>query len=193
VEGGDVYARVGEEPFIVAVNHELLGKIWVDPLQWQALPVFNFKPDEIHRFSRVTGREESLVRNAAKGWDWIKGSGEIDATNVQSLLNTLASLRAVRWVGATTPAHGFDKPQLVLTFTTSPDDKALHKLTIGGATQDGMWFAKVDGRDGTFVVNQPDMNALKLPLTKEATPSPVVSPSSTPAAPDPAAPTAGPV
>lgn len=193
VEGGDVYARVGEEPFIVAVNHELLGKIWVDPLQWQALPVFNFKPDEIHRFSRVTGREESLVRNAAKGWDWIKGSGEIDATNVQSLLNTLASLRAVRWVGGTTPAHGFDKPQLVLTFTTSPDDKALHKLTIGGATQDGMWFAKVDGRDGTFVVNQPDMNALKLPLTKEATPSPVVSPRSTPAAPDPAAPTAGPL
>ena len=27
-EGNDVYARVGEEPFIVAVNHELLDKIW---------------------------------------------------------------------------------------------------------------------------------------------------------------------
>ncbi len=193
IEGSDVYARVGEEPFIVAVSHQLLGKIWVDPLQWQALPVFNFKPNDIHRLSRVTDREESLLRNGAKSWEWIKGSGEIDTTNVQSLLNTLASLRAVRWEGATTPAHGFEKPQLVLTFTTSPDDKALHKLTIGNPTQDGMWFAKVDGQDGTFVVNQPDLNALKLPLTKAAATSPTPSPSATPAAPVTSSPTAAPM
>ncbi|HEY1581484.1 MAG TPA: DUF4340 domain-containing protein [Chthoniobacterales bacterium] len=176
VEGNDVYARVGEEPFIVAVNHELLGKIWVDPLQWQALSVLKFKPDQIHRISRVTSREESLVRKGAKDWTWIKGSGAIDTTNLESLLNTLASLRAVRWVGATTPAHGFEQPKLVLTFTTSPDDKAIHKLTIGNPTNDGMWYARVDGRDGTFVVNQPDMNALNLPLTKEVSPSPSLSP-----------------
>ena len=178
VEGGDVYARVGEEPFIVAVNHELLGKIWIDPLQWQALSVFNFKPDDIHRFARVTDREESLARNGPKEWKWVAGSGEIDSTNVQSLLNTVAALRAVRWVGAITPAHGFDKPPLVLTFSTSPDDKALHKLIVGNPTEDQMWFAKVDGREGTFVINQPDMNALKLPLTKAASPAP--SPSSSP-------------
>ncbi|CAN5570036.1 hypothetical protein BH18VER2_BH18VER2_13890 [soil metagenome] len=176
IEGDDVYARVGEEPFIVAVNRQLLDKIWVDPLRWQALPVFNFKPDDIHRVSRVTDREESLVRSGPKEWKWIKGSGEIDPTDVQSLLNTLASLRAVRWVGATTPAHGFEKPLLVLTFTTSPDDKALHKLTIGNPTDDQMWFAKIDGRDGTFVVNQPDLNALKLPLAQPASPSPTAIP-----------------
>ena len=84
----------------------------------------------------------------------------------------------MRWVGATTPAHGFDKPQLVVTFTTSPDDKTLHKLTIGNRTDDGMWFAKADGRDGTFVVSNPDLTALKLPLTKSAASSP--SPSATP-------------
>ena len=50
VEGADVYARIGEEPFIVAVNRELLGKIWVDPLQWQELAIFKFKPNDIHRF-----------------------------------------------------------------------------------------------------------------------------------------------
>jgi hypothetical protein len=98
---------------VVAVNQELLAKIWTDPLQWQELAIFKFKPDEIHRFSRVTEHEESLVRTSSKDWKWIKGEGEIDKTNLESLLNTLASLRAVRWIGATTAAHGFDKPQLV--------------------------------------------------------------------------------
>ncbi len=177
-EGSDVYSRVGEEPFIVAVNHELLDKIWADPLQWQELAIFKFKPNEIHRLSRVTDHEESLVRNGPRDWKWIKGEGRIDTADLESLLNTLAALRAVRWVGATTPAHGFDKPQLVVTFTTSPDDKTLHKLTIGRRTDDGMWFAKADGRDGTFVVSNPDLTALKLPLTKSAASSP--SPSATP-------------
>ena len=177
-EGSDVYSRVGEEPFIVAVNHELLDKIWADPLQWQELAIFKFKPNEIHRLSRVTDHEESLVRNGPRDWKWIKGEGRIDTADLESLLNTLAALRAVRWVGATTPAHGFDKPLLVVTFTTSPDDKTLHKLTIGRRTDDGMWFAKADGRDGTFVVSNPDLTALKLPLTKSAASSP--SPSATP-------------
>ena len=180
VEGNEVYARVGEEPFVVVVNQELLAKIWTDPLQWQELAIFKFKPDEIHRFSRVTEHEESVVRTSSKDWKWIKGEGEIGKTNLESLLNTLASLRAVRWIGATTPAHGFDKPQLVVTFTTSPDDKALHKLTIGNQANEGTWFAKIDGRDGTFVISSPDDSALKLPLAKTAAASPTPSPNASP-------------
>jgi len=173
IEGNEVYARVGEEPFIVAVNHELLGKIWTDPLQWQELAIFKFKPNEIHRLSRVSEREESLGRNGPKDWKWIKGQGAIDTNDLESLLNTLSSLRAVRWLGATTAAQGLERPQLVVTFTTSPDDKAFHKLTIGNRSEEGMWFAKIDGRDGTFLVSNPDFTALKLPLGKEAaTPSP---------------------
>ena len=182
VEGNEVYARVGEEPFIVAVNQDLLSKIWVDPLQWPALTIFKFKPAEIHRLSRVTDREESLVRNGAKDWKWIKGEGAIDTNDLESMLNTLAALRAVRWAGATTPAHGFDKPQLVLTFTTSPDDKALHKLSIGNRTEEGMWFAKVDGQDGTFVISNPDFTAFQLALTKAAAVSPTPGATGSPSA-----------
>ena len=181
VEGNEVYARVGEEPFIVAVNKELLNQIWADPLRWQELAIFKFKPNDIHRLSRVTDREESLVRNGPQDWKWIKGDGAIDTADLQSLLNTLASLRAVRWVGAAAPEHGFEKAQMVLTFTTSPDDKTLHKLTIGNQTQDAMWFAKIDGRDGTFVISNPDFTALKLPLAKAAAASPSPSVSATPA------------
>src|ERR1700730_1070758 len=172
IEGNEVYARLGDEPFIVAVRRGLLDQIFADPLQWQELSIFKFKPEQIHRLSVVTDKELSLVRGANNQLTWVKGSGEINQINAQSLLNTLSMLRAVRWVGSAMPTHGFDKPQFVIVFTTSPDDKPSHKLTVGGASGDGMWFAKVDEREGTFVISNPDLNALKLPLVSQSPPSP---------------------
>ncbi len=182
VEGDNVYARVGDEPFVVAVRRGLLDQIFPDPLQWQELSIFNFKPEQIHRVTVTTDKELALVRGANDQWSWAKGTGPINQTNLQSLLNTLSTLHAVRWIGSTTPAHAFDKPQLVVTFTTSPDDKAIHKLTIGGATPDGMWFAKVDEREGTFAIGNPDLNALKLTLVAQEspTPSPAATATATP-------------
>jgi hypothetical protein len=182
VDGDNVYARLGDEPFIVAVRRGLLEQIFTDPLQWQELSIFKFKPEQIHRFSVVTDKELTLVRGANNQWSWLKDTGAIDQVNVQSLLNTLSMLHAVRWVGSTAPQHAFEKPQLVITFTTSPDDKASHKLTVGAAAPDGMWFARVDEGEGTFVISNPDFNALRLSLVKPIEPSPAVSASVTPSA-----------
>jgi hypothetical protein len=38
-----------------------------------------------------------------------------------------------------------------------------------------MSFAKVDEREGTFVISSPDLSALKLPLVQTATPAPTAS------------------
>jgi Domain of unknown function (DUF4340) len=175
-EGDNVYARLGDEPFIVAVRRALLDNIFADPLQWQELAIFRFKPDEVHKLSVVTDGESALIRNANKEWTWVKGNEPINQVNVRSLLNTLTVLRAVRWTGATTPAHGFEKPQITITFTTSPDDKSTHKLVVGSPDGNGMWFARTDEREGTFVLSNPDFNALRLPLA--ATPA-AASPAST--------------
>jgi hypothetical protein len=172
VEGENIYARVGDEPFVVAVHRNLLDQIFTDPLQWQELSIFNFKPEQIHRVTVTTDKESALVRAENNHWNWAKGNGPINQTNLQSLLNSLATLRAVRWIGSTSPAHGFDKPQLVATFTTSPDDKATHKLIVGAAAPNGTWFAKVDEREGTFALSNPDLNTLKLPLVGHESPSP---------------------
>jgi hypothetical protein len=180
IEGNDVYARLGDEPFIVAVRRALLDEIFSDPLQWQELAIFKFKPDDVHKLTIMTERESALIRNANKEWAWVNGSEPINQANVQSLLKTLTSLRAVRWVGATTPAHVLDKPQLTITFTTSPDDKNVHKLVVGGQTSDGMWFAHTDERDGTFVISAPDASVLELPLAGAATPAPSATNSPTP-------------
>ena len=180
VEGDNVHARVGDEPFVVAVRRAVLDQIFTDPLQWQELSIFNFKPEQIHRVTVITDKELSLVRGANNQWSWAKGTGPINQTNVQSLLNSLSTLHAVRWIGPTTSAQGFDKPQLVVTFTTSPDDKATHKLTVGAGAPDGMWFAKVGEREGTVALSNPDLNALKLPLVSQESPSPSATATATP-------------
>jgi uncharacterized protein DUF4340 len=182
VEGDAVYARVGDEPFVVAVRRGLLDQIFSDPLRWQELSIFNFKPEQIHRVSVTTDKMLALARGQNNQWSWTTGTGPINQTNLQSLLNTVSTLHAVRWEGSTTSAHGFDKPQLVVTFTTSPDDKATHKLIVGGAAPGGMTFAKVDEREGTFVISGPELNALKLPLVAPEPATPAATASASPTA-----------
>jgi Domain of unknown function (DUF4340) len=177
-DGEKIYARLTDEPFVVSVRRSFVDQISADPSQWQELSIFKFKPDEIHRLSVTTDKELSLERDQSKQWHWVKGTGDINQTNLQSLLNTVSGLHAVRWLGATKSENGLDKPQVVVAFTTSPDNKASHKVTIGAQNKDGTWFARMDGREGTFVISDADLNNLKLPLVGQpaGSPSPITTP-----------------
>jgi Domain of unknown function (DUF4340) len=183
-EGDQVYSRLTDEPFVVAVRRALLDQISADPLRWQELSIFKFKPEQIHQVSVTTDKEMSLERGQNNQWHWLKGSGAINQTNLQSLLTTLSNLYAVRWLGATTPQQGFDKPQLLLSFTTSADNKTSHKVTVGAQNNDGTYSARVEGRDGTFTISGSDFNNLKLPLEAQGIASPLptaaLNPTATP-------------
>jgi hypothetical protein len=182
VDGDNAYARLADEPFVVAVRRGFVNQIFTDPVQWQELSIFKFKPEQIHRFSIATDKELWMERDEKKQWRWLKGSGEINQANVQSLINALANLHAVRWLGTTASRHGLDKPQLTITFMYGPESKDSSTLTVGSHTEDGMWCAHVDRREGTFVISNSDLNALKLPLVSQATasPSPTASPDAKP-------------
>src|SRR5215469_4264603 len=171
-EGENVYARLTDEPFVVAVRRGLLDQIPPDALQWQDLSIFKLKPEQIHRVSVTADKELSLERDKNNQWHWVKGTGTINRANVESLLNTLSNLYAVRWLGVTTPQQGFDKPQLVVAFTTSADNKTAHKLIVGAQNADRTLCARVDGRNGAFAISNSELNKLKLPLEQEGTASP---------------------
>ncbi|PYJ99047.1 MAG: hypothetical protein DME68_04920, partial [Verrucomicrobia bacterium] len=51
VDGDNVYVRLADEPFVVAVRRTLLDQISTDPLQWQEISIFKVKPEQIHRLS----------------------------------------------------------------------------------------------------------------------------------------------
>ena len=174
IDGENIFARVGEEPFVVAVHRSTLDNIFADPLQWQDLTIFKFKPEQIHRFALFTDHEQSLIRGPNNQWEWVTGDGPINTVTVQSLVNTLASLHAVRWI-ANIPPAAFDKPQLVATFTTSTDDKAQHKVTISGPSADETSMARTDEHEGTFVISSSDLSALRGALVQPPFPSPAAS------------------
>jgi hypothetical protein len=174
IDGENIFARVGEEPFVVAVHRSTLDNIFADPLQWQDLTIFKFKPEQIHRFALFTDHEQSLIRGPNNQWEWVTGNGPVNTVAMQSLVNALASLHAVRWL-ANVPPAAFDKPQLVATFTTSADDKAQHKVTISGPSADGTSMARTDEHEGTFVISSSDLSALRGALVQPPSPSPAAS------------------
>ena len=181
-EGDQVFARLTDEPFVVAVRRGLLDQISADPLRWQDLSVFKFKPEQIHMINVTTEKELSLERDQKNQWHWLNGSGAINQPNLELILKTLSNLYAVRWLGPTTAQQGFDKPQVVLSFTTSPDNKTSQKLTVGAQNSDGTFCARVDGRDSTFAISGSDLSKLKLPLNTQGTtasPSPTTGSSAT--------------
>jgi hypothetical protein len=180
-EGEEVHARVGEEPFIVAVRRTFLESIFTDPLQWQELAIFKYKPEEVQRVTITAGGEIALVRGANNEWARTAGEGAVNQVNVQSLVNTLAKLRAVRWIGGPMPPQAFDQVQVTISFATSADPNTLHKLIVGGPAGGGMWYGRVEGRDGVFVLSNPDFNALRLQLDDAPAPAAAGSPAETPA------------
>ena len=160
-EGDAGYAKLDDEPFIVAVPKSLLEEVWTDPLQWQELKVQELKSDDVVSFEITRAGQPTLglERDKDKKWKLAKGDGTVNQGATESLVNTLANLRAVRWAGATNAAaQGLAKPNVVITFTLT--DKKTGKVTVGSNTDEELWHTTLDGKPGTFLLSKPDFDAL---------------------------------
>jgi len=195
-DGTDVYAKLDDEPFIVSVPKSILDGIYTDPLKWQELAIFKLNAADISTLA-VTKDDQatiSLVKDKG-GWKPAKGDISLNTTNIESMANTLSTLRAVEWAGATLPVHGLDKPSVIITFATA--DKASYTVKVGAPAGE-YWYASGTGFDGTFLISKPDHDALTaevLPVltpgaspTPPAVPLPGVSPSASEALPTPPGP-----
>ena len=183
-EGDKVYAKLDDEPFVVGVSRALIDFILTDAQQWQELTIFSYKADDITslEIAREGQPTITLERDKDKKWALAKGDGQVNQTNVQSLVNTLAALRSVRWMGAATPEHGLDKPKVTVTFKTT---SGAGKLLIGTETPDHLNHASAEGKPGTFGLSQPDVTAFQLPLIDGApvVPTPAAAPAPAPPVP----------
>jgi hypothetical protein len=193
-QDADVYAKLDDEPFVLSTPKTLLDSIVTDPLQFQPLEIYKNKAEEIASFEIVREGQPALKfeRDKDKNWKLAKGDDKVNTISVQSLVNTLSSLRAVRWIGATMPAHVLDKPTATITFKTTGNTSG--KLTLGAADPQEMRFASADGLTGTFLVAKPDFEAfvsslIEKPLSAPAaTPAPVKVEAATPPVTAPPAP-----
>ena len=193
-EGANVYARVEEDPFVVAVPAAVPAAIAADPLQWQDVNIFRADPEKVSSLEiAVPGRPAVALTRADKGgWTLSKGEGPLDTAKAQSIVNTLARLHAVRWVGAARPPYGLDNPAETLTFATGNDPKGGGKLMLGGLSPEQMGYARVEGREGAFLVSRPDYETLTASPVPVPTPAPTPTPAATPVAKATPAPSAPP-
>ncbi len=157
-EGNTVYLRLEDEPFVVSVDKSLLNSIPSDPIRWRTLQIFNTEPSAITAFSRTKGGNTLQFVRKHDG-SWTSTPPNTNPVNAQSLVNTLAGLRTVRWLGRTAPEYGFDKPSATIRFEAGGKK---HDLILG-VIIDGMRTATT-GDGGSFLVNLPDDSALMLPL-----------------------------
>ena len=163
----------------------LLEEIWTDPLQWQELKIQELKSDDVASFEVTRAGQPTLAfdRDKDKKWKLTKGDGTVSQAAADSLVNTLANLRAVRWAGATNAAaQGLDKPNVLITFTLA--DKKTGKLAVGSNTQEELWHATLDGKAGTFLLSKPDFDALNASLIETAKPAAPAVPGSAPTNPE---------
>jgi hypothetical protein len=185
IEADKVFAKLDDEPFIVSIPATVVDLLPTDPLAWQPTKIFQDKSDDIVALEVMREGQPtlSLELDKEKKWKLAKGDGAVNQTHVASLVGTLASLRAVRWIGATTAEHGLENPKLTVSYKTATGGS--RKVRLGGATEDELWHAGADGLAGTFLVSAPDKSAFELALIEKpaASPSPDAVPPRPPAAP----------
>jgi hypothetical protein len=158
VDGDIVYAKLDDEPFIVSVPKSILDGIYADPLKWQDLAIYKLKADDIVGLDVTSEGQATLSLVKEKGqWKPAKGDIALNTSNIQSMANTLATLRAVQWAGAAKPDQGLDKPAVTIAFTTA--DKQSNTVKVGAAAGD-YFNAGATGKDGTFLISRPDHDAL---------------------------------
>ena len=170
-EGNVVYARVEDEPSILAVDKELLGTISQTFVEWRARRLFSFKLQEITNLETTSfadGIAKSTVSLMLKTGNWELDSGAfpgmLNRVNIQSLLNTLATLNVMEWTSEPGPVPAFSS----ISFTTNSGQ--VRKLILGAPAPDGTCLGMLVGEAGVFRISAPDLSALQLRLIEPFSP-----------------------
>jgi len=173
-----VYARTDATPSIFTIHQSLLDELPADPVQWQDTGIFNFTPEQITSVQVKPSLAPAMeIKRGAPDWIFLQGDGKVDGVAAVTLVNTLSTLHAVRWVGISAPPGAFTAESWKIQFQTS--DGSTHNLSIGNPTPDQMYYAQAPGVSGVFLLNKPDVDALRAPLAVTATPTPNASPEPT--------------
>ncbi len=150
--------RAEEDHVVARVDADILEKVPTDPLAWQPLALFASPPVVATLVISQSDQSRSYTRDG-KSWKRVGDASTLEPTTVESAAALLAGLRAVRWLGAVQPAHGLDAPTLIVRANAAASGEGI-ELKIGRRTAEGMWPASLTGRNGVFLLSEPDRQIL---------------------------------
>ncbi|MEY5027497.1 MAG: hypothetical protein RLZZ244_3025 [Verrucomicrobiota bacterium] len=166
VEGEGVFAKLEEEPFIVAVPKSLRDLIPSHASQLQPLGLLDLKPEA---FTSIEVSQDSGVEKLEKkdgAWTVAAGEGKVSDGSILTLTKTLASLQAQRWVSPEEAGEkAEEKPTLTLQASYKEGDKvSTFTLTVGRALGEEGFFAKIAGKEGSFLLTKANKDDLATKL-----------------------------
>jgi hypothetical protein len=167
-KGGNTFVQVEGEPFVVSVKDSLVTDITKSIGEWKSLEVFDLKPEDIDSLEIQRAGHQPVTLKLNKDSEWKSPEGAVDVVAVKSLVNTLAGLRAIRWISEG-EAGEFKEPGITVAFDG-------RRLLIDSKNEENQWRSRVDGEEGTFLMSQPDYEAFAATLVTAEAEAPVPLP-----------------
>ena len=187
VEGDNGYAKLDDEPFIVATPKTLLASFPTELLD--LLPsstpeaVVEFKKEDVEGIQTAFAGNSTRAEKGADGWTVSGGtqaskavpatSTKADPSAIEGFLDHLLELHAGRLTGThESLVKALETPLLSITLTlakAAPAPKV--SISIGHPIKDGSFPATVTGKEGVFLLNEVNEDALERAITSLQPPS----------------------
>jgi hypothetical protein len=166
-EGGAIYAKLEEEPFILSVSKSLVESIPKDRSALEPLPeaeaVHVFTPEQVIRIETADGAGGVERFEKTDGaWKVSGGTTPADSAAVDSLLKHLSNLRAPRKeAGSMAPTAGDGKPAIEVTLGLQSEGKGREvRYSVGAQNREGFFPTTVSSKTGVYLLRPADKEAL---------------------------------
>ena len=158
VEGDSGYAKLDDEPFIVASPKTLLESIPVHRAQIQPLNVWEVKADSTIALE-VTNESGTLkLEKKDNVWKLAAGEGTLNEEKVTALVGVLAGIHTSKWFApGEVSKEALDKPATTIRITLKEGEKSdTLTLTVGQALGSEGFYSQVSSKEGTFLLSIAD-------------------------------------
>lgn len=154
VEGGKLYLRLVEEPFIVATGPGLISNVGLVVSAYRPLAFSSFDPTTIAELTfQKIGSTPVLATREDGGW---KVSVEPPYTNLDSIATKAGNLQAARWLSQPLTDDVFQNAQ-ILGWRTA---EGTRRLLLGTLSPDGLTYARFEDDPAIFLLDTETVQAL---------------------------------
>jgi hypothetical protein len=165
-QNGNYYARVEEEPYIVALPQQLVQQLPTSSLAFRSREILSLQRSELLSVEIRNKDQTAKLTRTGKGQWVVQGlTGKQNDLAVQTFLNTVTNLRAVAWVSADDSAPIADPSEQKLVLHLRNQNSATEiALRIAAANQDANRYATNSTQPGTFLLSAADFQRLEASL-----------------------------
>ena len=158
------YARVEEEPYIVALPKRIVDQLPTNDFSFRSHEILNLPRSDLASVEITKkGATVVLTRNAKGQWVVQGGNGGQNDLAIQTFLNTLSGLQAVTWVSEKSLPAEPTEETIVIHRKGEPQEIVLQ---IGEKAPEGDEYATISTLPGTFLIRSLDFQNLQDSLVR---------------------------